>query len=173
MEKVICFYDSPVGKIRVEGGENGMSKLVFVAQRTSQVSSPNNDGSGNQVNRNLTLDEMSSQWIKQLDEYFTKKRTDFDLELDLQGTDFQQSVWKELLTIPYGKTVSYKELAMRKWDLKTIRAVAAANGANPVSIIVPCHRVIGSDGSLTGYAGGLWRKQWLLELEKGQPSLML
>jgi len=173
MEEVICYYDSPIGKVRIVGSIKGISKLVFVDEMSSQMSSPQNIGTENQVNRNLTLAEMSSQWIKQLDEYFTQKRKNFDLELDMHGTEFQQTVWRELLNIPYGKTISYKELAMRKWDLKTIRAVAAANGANPLSIIVPCHRVIGSNGSLTGYAGGLWRKRWLLELEKAQPSLML
>lgn len=109
---------------------------------------------------------MSSFWFNQLEEYFEGKRVEFDLPLDLQGTDFQKRVWNELLTIPYGKTVSYKELSIRLGDVRAIRAVAAANGANPVSIIVPCHRVIGSDGSLTGYAGGLWRKRWLLDFEQ-------
>ncbi|MCU0371019.1 MAG: methylated-DNA--[protein]-cysteine S-methyltransferase [Bacteroidales bacterium] len=104
-------------------------------------------------------------WVKQLDEYFSRDRKTFDLPLDLHGTDFQRRVWNELLHIPYGKTVTYKELALKLGDIAAIRAVAAANGANPVSIIIPCHRVIGSDGSLTGYAGGLWRKKWLLEHE--------
>jgi methylated-DNA-[protein]-cysteine S-methyltransferase len=108
---------------------------------------------------------MESHWKTQLDEYFSRKREAFTLPLDLKGTEFQKKVWAELLNIPFGKTVSYKELSIRLGDVKAIRAVAAANGANPVSIIVPCHRVIGSDGSPTGYAGGLWRKQWLLEHE--------
>jgi methylated-DNA-[protein]-cysteine S-methyltransferase len=110
---------------------------------------------------------MTSQWKKQLDNYFNKSLKHFEVELDLQGTEFQQRVWTELLKIPFGKTVTYKELTLRIGDIKAIRAVAAANAANPVSIIVPCHRVIGSDGSLTGYAGELWRKQWLLDFERG------
>ena len=111
-------------------------------------------------------DDMPSQWTWQLDEYFAKTREVFDLKLDLKGTEFQKRVWGALLEIPFGKTISYKELSLRLGDIKAIRAVAAANGANPVSIIVPCHRVIGSDGSLTGYAGGLWRKRWLIDFER-------
>lgn len=115
--------------------------------------------------------QMESQFIKQLDEYFNRKRTVFDLPLDLQGTEFQLRVWNELLKIPFDRTITYKELALKLGNLKAIRAVGTANGANPVSIIVPCHRVIGSDGSLTGYAGGLWRKKWLLEFESSTSSL--
>jgi methylated-DNA-[protein]-cysteine S-methyltransferase len=115
--------------------------------------------------------QMASRIKSQLNEYFSRKRKVFDLEIDLQGTDFQKQVWMELLKIPYGKTISYKELALRLGNHGVIRAAGAANGANPVSIIVPCHRVIGSDGSLTGYAGGLWRKKWLLELEAGTAGL--
>jgi methylated-DNA-[protein]-cysteine S-methyltransferase len=109
--------------------------------------------------------EEFDQCIFQMDEYFKGKRKIFDLELDLKGTAFQLRVWNELLKIPFGRTISYKELSLRLGDVKAIRAVAAANGANPVSIIVPCHRIIGSDGSLTGYRGGLWRKRWLLDFE--------
>lgn len=108
---------------------------------------------------------------QQLNEYLTKKRTEFDLPFDLYGTDFQKKVWNELLNIPYGKTRSYKEQAIAIGDLKAIRAVATANGQNRISIIIPCHRVIGSDGSLTGYGGELWRKKKLLELESNQQKL--
>lgn len=97
--------------------------------------------------------------------YFAGKLRKFSVALDLQGTPFQQSVWNELLKIPYGETWSYADLARRLGDLKTIRAAASANGQNPIAIVVPCHRVIGSNGSLTGYAGGLWRKKELLLLE--------
>ena len=111
--------------------------------------------------------------FSQLDDYFEGNLKSFDLETDLQGTDFQLSVWKYLLSIPYGKTVSYLDIARYLKNPKTIRAVGKANGSNPVSIIVPCHRVIGRDGSLTGYAGGIWRKKWLLdhELRSNQLSL--
>ena len=101
----------------------------------------------------------------QLQEYFEGKRTDFDLKLNPKGTEFQQKVWKSLLDIPYGKTVSYMDQTKKLGDVKAIRAVASANGKNPLWIVVPCHRVIGTNGSLTGYAGGLSRKKWLLEHE--------
>ncbi len=101
----------------------------------------------------------------QLQEYFDGTREIFTLELSPEGTDFQKGVWNELLNIPYGKTISYLELSKKLGDVKAIRAVAAANGQNPLWIVIPCHRVIGSDGSLTGYAGGLHRKKWLLEHE--------
>lgn len=103
--------------------------------------------------------------VKELNEYFDSKRTDFTFKLNPKGTDFQQKVWQELSQIPFGKTVSYMDLAKKVGDIKAIRAVASANGKNPLWIVIPCHRVIGSDGSLTGYAGGLWRKKWLLEHE--------
>lgn len=101
----------------------------------------------------------------QLKEYFERKRRDFELPLDLSGTTFQQQVWGELLRIPFGTTRSYREQAMNIGNPKAVRAVAKANGDNRISIIIPCHRVIGSDGELTGYGGGLWRKKWLLEHE--------
>jgi methylated-DNA-[protein]-cysteine S-methyltransferase len=144
------YYKSPIGNILIEGDERGMSKLIFTDNADDEV---------------VDRDEMASHWIQQLNEYFSHKREYFELEINLKGTAFQLRVWEELLKIPFGKTISYKDLSLRLGDLKAIRAVAGANGANPVSIIVPCHRVIGSDGSLTGYAGGLWRKRWLLDFE--------
>jgi len=101
----------------------------------------------------------------QLKEYFNRERKEFDLKLEILGTEFQKKVWNELTKIPYGETISYGELANRMGDKNLMRAVAAANGANPIPIIIPCHRVIGADGSLTGYGGGLDVKQKLLELE--------
>lgn len=151
---MISYYKSPIGFIRIESSEKGICSLVFSDEQGME-------------SRGME----SPLWIKQVDEYFSNKRKVFDLPLDLQGTVFQKRVWNELLKIPFGKKISYKELSLKLGDIKAIRAVAAANGANPVSIIVPCHRVIGSDGSLTGYAGGLWRKQWLLEFES-QESLL-
>lgn len=103
--------------------------------------------------------------FKELTEYFNRERKEFGLELEIVGSDFQKKVWKELTKIPYGETISYGELAKRMGDKNLMRAVAAANGANPIPIIIPCHRVIGADGSLTGYGGGLDVKQKLLELE--------
>jgi len=144
------YYKSPIGTILIEGDETGMSTLIFL---------------DNIEIESLDENKITSPWVLQLDEYFHHKREYFDLELNLKGTAFQLRVWEELLKVPFGTTLSYKELSLRLGDLKAIRAVAAANGANPVSIIVPCHRIIGSDGSLTGYGGGLWRKRWLLDLE--------
>lgn len=151
------YYKSPIGKIEIDYSESGISGLVFADAAEGEE---------------YKADEMASPCIIQLDEYFNHKRDVFDLELDLKGTEFQKRVWAELLKIPFGKTISYKELSVKLGNLKAIRAVGTANGANPVSIIVPCHRVIGSDGSLTGYAGGLWRKKWLLEHESRELLLL-
>ena len=104
--------------------------------------------------------------ISQLKEYFAGLRYSFDLMLDPQGTEFQRTVWHELYKIPYGVTISYHELSKRILNEKAVRAVGAANGKNPISIIIPCHRVIGANGKLVGYGGGLWRKKWLLEHEE-------
>jgi methylated-DNA-[protein]-cysteine S-methyltransferase len=103
--------------------------------------------------------------IKQLDEYFEGTRKEFDLPLNQAGTDFQQQVWQQLLTIPYGKTITYGQQSQIMNSPLAIRAIASANGKNNLWIVVPCHRVIGTNGSLTGYAGGIWRKQWLLDHE--------
>ena len=108
---------------------------------------------------------MLKECIEQLNEYFAGKRKVFDLPLNPQGTDFQKRVWAELQKIPYGKTVSYLDIARNIGDVNSTRAVGNANGKNKLNILIPCHRVIGINGKLTGYGGGLWRKQWLLELE--------
>jgi methylated-DNA-[protein]-cysteine S-methyltransferase len=109
--------------------------------------------------------------VDQLEAYFAGDLKEFDLPLAASGTDFQQRVWRELCRIPYGETVSYLDIAERIGDRKAVRAVGLANGRNPIAIVVPCHRVIGSNGKLTGYAGGLWRKERLLNLERGEPAL--
>jgi methylated-DNA-[protein]-cysteine S-methyltransferase len=103
--------------------------------------------------------------MAQLDEYFEGKRKKFDLLLEPMGTDFQKKVWKHLVKVPFGKTASYLDVAMALGEMKATRAVGSANGRNPIVIIIPCHRVIGSNGSLTGYGGGMWRKEWLLKHE--------
>lgn len=109
--------------------------------------------------------EIMKKLRDQLHSYFNGELKNFDLQMAPQGTDFQQKVWAELCQIPYGKTISYDQLAQRLGDAKVIRAAASANGKNPIGIIIPCHRVIGKNGSLVGYAGGLSNKKWLLELE--------
>lgn len=144
-----AFIESPLGTLMLVGNEAGLQKLLVSENETPSAKIPE------------SLQETASQ----LDSYFKGKRSDFDLKLNPQGTDFQKQVWKQLLDIPFGKTTTYLDMAKRLGDPKTIRAAASANGKNPIMIIIPCHRVIGSDGSLTGYAGGLWRKQWLLEHE--------
>lgn len=118
-----------------------------------------------QITHVLSEDPVVEKAFVQLREYFSRQRKEFDLPLKILGTEFQKKVWEELKKIPYGETISYGELANRMGDKNLMRAVAAANGANPIPIIIPCHRVIGSDGSLTGYGGGLDVKQKLLELE--------
>ncbi len=110
---------------------------------------------------------------KQLSEYFEGKRENFTVPLYLIGTDFQKKVWSNLLNIDFGKTITYKEQTLALGDVKAIRAVASANGANKIPIVIPCHRVVGSNGKLTGYSGGLWRKEYLLDLENRQYKIKL
>ena len=143
------FINFPLGITKIEGDENGIAVISVLSEGEISVEIP------------LELQEA----VNQLRDYFEGKRTDFTFKLNPKGTDFQQKVWQELLNIPFGKTISYLDLAKKLGDPKVIRAAAAANGKNPLWIVVPCHRVIGTDGSLTGYAGGLWRKKWLLEHE--------
>jgi len=137
----------------------GIAKIVGDAISISEISILDEGEVSNFVPKEL------EQAVIQLQEYFEGKRTHFDLKINPKGTDFQRSVWYELLNIPFGKTLSYMELSKKVGDVKAIRAVAAASGKNPLWIVIPCHRVIGADGSLTGYAGGLGRKKWLLDLE--------
>ncbi len=141
---------TPLGVARLEGDENGIASISILngEEQTSTI-----------------IPEVLEDAVYQLQEYFEGKRSSFSLPLNPSGTDFQQRVWKALRDIPYGKTVSYLDLSKTLGDVKAIRAVAAANGKNPLWIVIPCHRVIGSDGSLTGYAGGLHRKKWLLDHE--------
>lgn len=140
---------TPLGMTTIKGDENGIA-IISIAD----------EGEISKV-----IPPVLQEAVTQLQDYFDGKRTHFDLKLNPAGTDFQQKVWKGLCEIPFGKTMSYLELAKQLGDVKAIRAVASANGKNPLWIVVPCHRVIGTDGSLTGYAGGLWRKKWLLEHE--------
>lgn len=150
MKQDITFYKTPIGTAKIIGNDDGIISVSVIDEKISPTS-----------NTPKSLKDC----VHQLDEYFQKKRTSFDLKLNPQGTDFQQNVWNELQRIPYGKTTSYLDQSKKMGNVKAIRAIASANGKNPIWIIIPCHRVIGSDGSLTGYAGGLWRKKWLLEHE--------
>lgn len=143
------YIKTPLGIATITGDENGIS-VISIADEGACSN---------------TIPAVLQEAVTQLNHYFEGKRTDFDFKLNPKGTDFQQKVWKGLLEIPFGKTCSYMDLSKKLGDVKAIRAVASANGKNPLWIVVPCHRVIGTDGSLTGYAGGLWRKKWLLEHE--------
>lgn len=147
-----CFITTPLGLTKIVGDEAGISEVTILNENTKDK---------------LTdiIPEILEDCVIQLCEYFEGSRTSFDLKLNPEGSEFQKSIWSLLCEIPYGKTISYLELSKRFGNVKAIRAVANANGKNPLWIIVPCHRVIGSDGSLTGYAGGLHRKKWLLEHE--------
>lgn len=161
---------SPLGIITIGSTAKGLCLLEFDNQKRIENHFKQFDNYWN-----IEIIEKESATIKktkhQLEEYFLNKRKTFDIPLDLAGTDFQISVWEELLKVPFGSTRSYKEQAIAVGNLKAIRAVATANGENRISIIIPCHRIIGSDGSLTGYGGGIWRKQKLLELESTQTKL--
>ena len=162
--------DSPLGLINLGASEKGICLLEFGNEKRIQnhYTQFNKHWDVELINKKSNLIEEAE---KQLLSYFNKELVDFDLPQDIVGTAFQLSVWEELLNIKYGTTRSYKQQAIALGDIKAIRAVATANGQNRISIIIPCHRVIGTDGSLTGYGGELWRKQKLLELENNQPKL--
>jgi len=144
-----AYIKTPLGIATIIGDENGIS-VISVADE-GEISN--------------AIPTVLQEAVTQLNSYFEGKRTDFNFKLNPKGTDFQKKVWNALLDIPYGKTRTYLEQSKFLGDVKAIRAVASANGKNPLWIVIPCHRVIGTDGSLTGYAGGLWRKKWLLEHE--------
>ena len=147
-----AYYKTPLGTAKIIGNKDGIMSVSVL---------------DDEISTTFSIPECLQDCVTQLDEYFNDSRKEFHLKLNPQGTDFQKSVWTELLNISFGKSRTYLEQSKKLGDVKAIRAVASANGKNPIWIIVPCHRVIGSDGSLTGYAGGLWRKKWLLEHESG------
>ena len=145
-----AFHKTPLGFVRVRANDEG---IISISIRDEECTETPSDS------KHVTLT------IQQLDEYFAGTRTEFDLPLNQAGTEFQQQVWQQLLTIPYGKTITYGQQSQIMNNPLGIRAIASANGKNNLWIVVPCHRVIGSNGSLTGYAGSIWRKKWLLEHE--------
>jgi methylated-DNA-[protein]-cysteine S-methyltransferase len=154
--------ESPVGPLRLVGEEAGLRKVWFIHGRKAKQPDATwkEDGA------------FFSDVARQLKAYFAGDLREFDVPLLIEGTDFQQRVWQTLRTIPYGQTISYLQLAEKIGNAKAVRAVGLANGANPIPIIVPCHRVIGSDGTLTGFGGGMENKRKLLELEGGQRRLL-
>jgi len=151
----VARYRSRIGLIEIEGSDRGVSALNFVEAGKAEAGRP---GRG-------PLPTPLADALAQLEEYFQGRRRAFAVKLDLRGTEFQRSVWEKLLQVEFGRTTTYKDLAEAVGRPAATRAVGGANHSNPVSIIVPCHRVVGSDGSLTGYGGGLWRKEWLLRHE--------
>lgn len=152
-EPQTTYYHSPVGILKISGTDDFISEVLFHDTTQKPGGSKRN------------LSPMLIQCIEQLIQYFHGERRQFDLPIHQTGTNFQKEVWNELMAIPFGRTISYLELARRLGDHKATRAVASANGKNNVCIIVPCHRVIGANGDLVGFSGGLWRKKWLLEHE--------
>ena len=154
------FLDSPVGQLKLVAHETALVAVLWENENPDRV-------------RLAELTEDSKHPIlletaRQLNEYFAGKRQSFDVPLDFAGTEFQQKVWQALLTIPFGETRSYKQIAEQVGNVKAVRAVGAANGKNPISIIAPCHRVVGANGKLVGFAGGLENKDILLKIEKLQ-----
>jgi methylated-DNA-[protein]-cysteine S-methyltransferase len=163
MNRTHTVIDSPIGDLTLVGDDDGLVALYMVQQRHRP--GPETFGEPDAT----AFDAVREQ----LGEYFEGTRTDFDLPLSLHGTPFQLTVWHELLKIPYGETISYGELAARLGNPSASRAVGLANGKNPVSIVVPCHRVVGSKGDLTGYGGGIERKQHLLGFERKVSAVTL
>jgi len=155
----IAYYKSPLGILKISADEKGIKEIEFAQEEFKSIQNSSS--------------KIIKDCIKQLDEYFRGKRKSFELKLNPEGTEFQKKVWKELLKIPYGTTLSYGEIARRIKNQKAVRAVGQAIGRNPISIVIPCHRVIGSDGSLTGYASGLWRKECLLKHEGAVSDCLL
>ena len=148
-------YHSPIGPIRITAEDQCIAEMVFIEPTTAE----------SYFETEEALPEVIHQCVNELMEYFAGKRTAFTVAIHQEGTEFQQKVWKELYEIPFAKTISYADLAKKLGDPKSIRAAAAANGKNKIAIIVPCHRIIGTDQSLVGYAWGKARKRWLLQHE--------
>ncbi len=148
-------YHSPIGQIKITADEQCITELVFIEPESADPYFESEE----------VLPEIIHQCVNELMEYFAGKRTAFSVAIHQEGTEFQQKVWKELYEIPFGKTISYADLAKKLGDPKCIRAAAAANGKNKIAMIVPCHRIIGTDQSLVGYAWGKARKRWLLQHE--------
>jgi methylated-DNA-[protein]-cysteine S-methyltransferase len=154
--------ETPVGALRLVADERGLNTVWFLRGRKKEA--PQDDWKEDPA--------FFLEVTRQLQEYFAGALREFEIPLFMEGTDFQRRVWKNLQKIPYGETISYGELANRIGNPKAVRAVGAANGQNPLPIIVPCHRVIGSNGSLTGFGGGLEKKRKLLDLESSQRRLL-
>lgn len=149
---------SPVGKLRLVGGDRGLAEVCWESKRSSVACLDATEDPHHPV---------LLEAARQLDQYFTGRRKEFELQLEFRGTDFQKRVWDELLKIPFGETRTYGEIARRLGNVNAMRAVGAANGRNPIPIIAPCHRVIGASGALVGFGGGLEVKEYLINFERG------
>lgn len=166
MPSVFKTMPSPVGQLTLVASDKGLSGILWEDDKAGRVPLEEMREDANH--------HVLAQATRQLEEYFSGQRKTFSVPLDFQGTDFQKKVWQALLTIPFGQTRSYAQIAQQLGNPKAVRAVGAANGKNPISIIAPCHRVIGSNGDLTGFAGGLAAKTLLLSLEgHGEKQLRL
>lgn len=158
----LAYYNSPIGLLAIAGNDYCISQIRFT--------------DGFTVRPSASLPAEVTKCLKELDEYFEQKRNTFSVRTAPEGTEFQKKIWRLVQTVEFGKTASYLDLAKKYGDVKSIRAVGKANSANPIVIIIPCHRIVGTDGELVGYTGGLERKKWLLNHEKatmpnGQLSL--
>jgi methylated-DNA-[protein]-cysteine S-methyltransferase len=159
LESYTAYYHSPIGTLSIKSYGDSIAEILFA--NSWKGNTVNED----EVNYDVPDSSIIKKCIRQLDQYFAGKRKKFDLKLTFSGSDFQRQVWNELLNIPFGKHISYMDLSKRIENVKAIRAVGTANGSNKICIVVPCHRVIGSNGELIGYGGDLWRKKWLLDHE--------
>ena len=154
------YMDTPLGELELTSSAQFLLSALFVRTEKNVIDK-----------QPVLFSEINEEAKKQLDAYFKKELTQFKLPINPAGTAFQKMVWSELVKIPFGSTISYLTLAKKLGDPNSIRAAASANGKNPITIIIPCHRVIGTDGKLVGYSGDMWRKQWLLNHESKQESL--
>lgn len=162
-----CSVDSPVGRLDLAANDHALKELLFENHRSEVDGIPGASPGTRRDAGDIFSDEspVLALVVTQLQEYFSGARTRFDVPVEPQGTEFQKAVWTELQKIPFGQTISYIELARRMGDEKKTRAVGLANGKNPISIIIPCHRVIGANGHLVGYGGGIENKRWLIDFE--------
>jgi methylated-DNA-[protein]-cysteine S-methyltransferase len=154
------YIETPLGELELTSSDDHLLSALFIKTEKNILDK-----------QPVLHSEINSEAKKQLEAYFKKELTQFDLPINPAGTEFQKIVWNELTKIPFGTTISYLTLAKKLGDANSIRAAASANGKNPITIIIPCHRVIGADGKLVGYSGDMWRKQWLLDHESKQEKL--
>lgn len=164
----LVYLDTPIGVLEICGNERAVTSILFLndLNKEAYINYTEKNNSKTICDNTAKAPDVIGMAIKQFEEYFKGERKSFQIPIEFDGTEFQKISWNQLTKIPYGETISYKEQAVAMGREKSVRAVGAANGKNKLSIIIPCHRVIGSNGKLTGYAGGVDRKAWLLEHER-------